>query len=100
MQKNLLITLAAVYALAAPAVAVSQDGDFRCGSIIVSVGMSRDDVLQNCGEPASKVVDPVIVRQGVQYAGTTPIEHWTYTSGAITRVLTFDQGKLVSIDVQ
>jgi hypothetical protein len=80
--------------------ASGQDGDFRCGSVIVSVGMSRDAVLQNCGEPASKVVDPVVVREGVQYAGTTPIEHWTYTSGAITRVLTFDQGKLVSIDVQ
>jgi hypothetical protein len=100
MKTNLLITVAAILALAAPAVAVSQDDSFRCGSVIVSVGMSQDAVLQSCGEPASKVVEQVAVREGAQYAGTAPVEHWTYTSGAITRVLTFDQGKLVSIDMQ
>jgi hypothetical protein len=100
MFRSVLVTATAIGVLALPMAAAGQDDDFRCGSIIVSVGMSQDDVLQNCGEPASKVVDPVIVREGVQYAGTTPIEHWTYTSGAVTRVLTFDQGKLVSIDMK
>jgi hypothetical protein len=100
MLRSGLVTAAAIGALALPIAATGQDGDFRCGSIIVSAGMSKDDVLQNCGEPTSKVVDPIVVREGVQYAGTVPVEHWTYASDTVTRVLTFDQGKLVSIDVQ
>jgi hypothetical protein len=36
----------------------------------------------------------------VQYTGTVPVEHWTYASDTVKRVLTFDQGKLVSIDMQ
>ncbi len=80
--------------------ALAQDSDFRCGSVIVSVGMAQADVLAACGDPASKTVEQVTVRKGVQYAGATPVEHWTYSTGAVTRVLTFDQGKLVSIDQQ
>ena len=100
MKKSPVVICALLAALAVPHAAVAQDDSFRCGSIVVAVGMSQDDVLQNCGDPASKTVEQVAVREGVQYAGTAPIEHWTYVSGAVTRVLTFDQGKLVSIDMQ
>lgn len=100
MKKTSVAMCTLLGALAVPLAAAAQDDSFRCGSIVVSIGMSQDDVLQNCGDPASKTVEQVAVREGVQYAGTTAVEHWTYVSGAVTRVLTFDQGKLVSIDMQ
>jgi hypothetical protein len=64
------------------------------------LGATQSDVLRNCGEPTSKTVEKEAKRQGRHYVGTTPIEHWTYASDTVTRVLTFDQGKLVSIEMQ
>lgn len=75
------------------------DDDWNCGGAkIVVIGMSQGDVLDNCGPPTSKSVDEQARREGKQYVGTVPFERWTYSSYSSTRVLTFDQGKLIAID--
>lgn len=74
------------------------DDDFRCGSRIVRVGATQAGVLDACGEPASKSVEKVDVRSGNRVVGQTEVWRWTYVMSGRTRVLTFDQEKLRSID--
>lgn len=75
------------------------DDDWNCGGArIVEIGMSQDEVLASCGPPASKSVEEQARRDGNRYVGTVPFERWTYSSYSSTRVLTFDQGKLIAID--
>lgn len=90
----LLSTLGCVAALGT----ARADGGMRCAGKIISQGMQQSDVLQYCGEPGSKTVEDVAKREGKYYQGTTTVEHWTYTSGAVNTVLTFEAGVLVSID--
>jgi hypothetical protein len=78
---------------------VLADDNWDCGGTkIIEIGMSQDEVLENCGAPSSKAVDEQAQRDGKHYVGTVPLEHWTYTSYSSTRVLTFDQGKLIAIE--
>ena len=74
------------------------DDDFRCGSRIVRVGATQAGVLDACGEPASKTVEKVDVRSNNRVIGQTDVWRWTYLMNGTTRVLTFDQEKLKSID--
>jgi len=74
------------------------DDDFRCGSRIVSVGATQAGVLDACGQPDTKAVEKVDVRSGNRVVGQTEVWHWTYTISGRTRVLTFDQDKLKSIE--
>lgn len=75
------------------------DDDWDCGGAkIIEIGMTQDEVLENCGPPTSKSVDEQARREGRQYVGTVPFERWTYSSYSSTRVLTFDEGKLISIE--
>jgi hypothetical protein len=74
------------------------DDDFRCGSKIITTGMTQSDVLRYCGEPASKDVEDVDVRSGKQVVGRTSVWRWTYQSSGRTRVLVFDQETLKSIE--
>ena len=64
MQRSLPIVAAAVIAATSGVGVARADDDFRCGSRIVSVGMSQGDVLDACGEPATKDVEDVDVRSG------------------------------------
>ncbi len=89
--------IAAVGFLVAAEVAVADDS-FRCGSKIISVGMSQAEVVQYCGEPSSKAEDEQAVRSGNRQVGKTTVYRWTYTSYSRTRVLVFDQDRLVSIE--
>ena len=74
------------------------DAPFRCGSKIIEVGMSMSDVLEQCGEPASKRVETHDVRAGNRVVGTTEFHFWTYGNpGGTSRTLEFDQEKLVAI---
>jgi hypothetical protein len=73
------------------------DDTFRCGSKIIAVGMTQAAVLKSCGEPTSKTDEAVPVRSGNQVVGTTTMHRWTYESYSATRVLVFDEDKLVSI---
>ena len=74
------------------------DGDFRCGSKIISTGMTQSQVLDACGEPATKDVEDVDVRSGNQVVGRTAVWRWTYEMSGTTRVLVFDQDTLKSIE--
>jgi hypothetical protein len=87
----ILLVCAAVAGVAAA------DGSMRCGSRIIEAGMTQSEVLQYCGAPTSKTVEELPVRSGNQVVGKTLKSHWTYASYSATRVLVFDQDKLVSI---
>lgn len=78
--------------------AVLADDDFRCGSRIVRVGATQAGVLDACGQPDTKTMEKVDVRSGNRVVGQTDVWRWTYTMNGRTRVLTFDQEKLKSID--
>ena len=69
----------------------------RCGSTVITVGMSMSDVLRYCGEPSSKEVEDHDVRSGGRIVGKTQLHRWTYASYSNVRVLEFDQEKLLSI---
>lgn len=74
------------------------DDDFRCGSRIVRIGATQAGVLDACGEPASKTVEKVDVRSNNRVIGQTEVSRWTYVMNGRTRLLTFDQDKLKSIE--
>jgi hypothetical protein len=73
------------------------DESFRCGSKIIEVGMTQSDVLAHCGNPKSKAVEEQDVRSGNRVVGRTELQRWTYDSYSATRVLVFDQDRLISI---
>jgi hypothetical protein len=77
---------------------VDADETARCGSKIIEVGMSQSDVLEHCGEPASREVEQQAVRAGNRQVGTTTVERWTYSDYAATRVFVFDGDKLIRIE--
>lgn len=95
-RKHGLAILALLAAIAGAGTAHA-DGDFRCGSHIVSVGMTQDQVREYCGEPDTKDVEDVDVRSGKQVVGRTAVWRWTYVQSGATRVLVFDQQTLKSI---
>jgi len=71
----------------------------RCGSKIITTGMTMDEVLKICGEPQARDVEEVPVRSGNRITGMTEIHTWTYQrTGGKPASLTFDQNSLVSID--
>jgi hypothetical protein len=74
------------------------DDTFRCGNVLVELGMTQAQVLERCGEPTSKSETTEPVRSGPQVVGTTTVSRWTYASYSATRVLEFDGDKLRSID--
>ena len=74
------------------------DESFRCGSKLIVAGMSQAEVLQHCGEPATRSTEKQDVRSGNRVTGQTEVHRWTYESYSVTRVLVFDQDKLVSIE--
>jgi len=80
-----------------PRVAMADD-TWLCETRIIMIGAKQADVLEYCGEPTSKTSDTDAMREGDYYEGTAPIERWTYATDTVTRVLTFDQGVLVSMD--
>jgi len=91
--RNFLIRVFIVLSVTAAAA----DDSFRCGGKIIAAGMTQSEVLQYCGAPTSKTDEQVPVRSGNQVVGKTLMSRWTYESYSATRVLEFDQDKLVSI---
>lgn len=71
----------------------------RCGSKIVSVGMTQAEVRKYCGKPSSTAIEEHDVRAGNRVVGTTQLHIWTYNraSGQNAAVLEFDQDKLLAI---
>jgi hypothetical protein len=95
-----------VSALALSASAALGDDTLRCGNAIIDVGMVAAQVVDRCGEPKSKEVEEVPVRQrtksgGVNTIGSTRVERWTYERGygQFPALLTFEAGKLKSIEL-
>jgi len=97
MKSNTLPIAMAVTCVLLAGTALADD-DFRCGSRIVRTGATQTGVLDACGEPDSKSVEKVDVRSGNRVVGQTEVSRWTYVISGRTRVLTFDQEKLTSID--
>ena len=82
------------------------DDSLRCGNAIIDVGMVVEQVIDRCGQPKSKVVEDVPVRQrtkngAVNTIGTTRVERWTYDRGygQFPALLTFEAGELKSIEL-
>ena len=78
--------------------AAMSDEPFHCGSQIIEIGMTQAEVRAYCGEPTSVQTEVQEVRSGPQVTGTTEVHRWTYESYRATRVLTFDQETLKSIE--
>jgi hypothetical protein len=74
------------------------DDSFRCGSRIIELGMTQSQVLEHCGDPTSRTVEEHDVRSGNQVVGKTQMHRWTYESYTATRVLVFDQDRLIDIE--
>jgi hypothetical protein len=73
---------------------------------LVNVGMVDAEVLGRCGEPKSRTSQDVPVRAqgaggGAVVVATTRLERWTYErgQGEFDAVLSFEDGKLVRIDL-
>ena len=88
--------VALICGMAAEAVVANES--MRCGSKLIEVGMTQADVLEHCGAPTSKSEEEIPVRSGNQVTDSTLASRWTYESYGATRVLVFDQEKLVSIE--
>lgn len=89
------LLLAGLIVIAAPVSAET----LRCGSKIVDVGLTMDEVRKYCGKPSSTTVEEQDVRSGNRVVGKTELHIWHYnrSSGQATAVLEFDQDKLISI---
>jgi len=80
-------------------IAVADDGPFYCGSKIIDVGMSQSEVLKYCGPPASRSTDEQEVRgPNNRILGINHVHKWKYESYSATRMLTFVEDKLQSIE--
>jgi hypothetical protein len=85
---------------------VSADENFRCGKWIASSGMTLPELLEKCGEPATRTssTEDVMVRNKntglMTRIGDTLVEVWTYDRGttAPAMVVTIVDGKIKSID--
>jgi len=83
------------------------DDSMNCGSVLITVGMVGAQVTAKCGQPKDKSVTQVPQRArrangSSAVVGTTRIERWTYSRGygQFPAVLTFEDGKLKSIELQ
>jgi hypothetical protein len=77
----------------------AQDGPFYCGSKIIDVGMTTEQVRSYCGIPTSESTEGREVRDNKsRVLGVTRIDRWKYASYNATRMLVFIDGKLQSIE--
>jgi hypothetical protein len=98
---------AAVVLAATVAHCAAADDTVRCGNgRLVNVGMVDAEVIARCGEPKSRTAaeQPVRTRGaggGSIVVGTLRTERWTYDRGRgqFDAVLSFEDGKLVSIEL-
>lgn len=87
--------------------AAAADDSVRCRSNrLVNVGMIAAEVVARCGEPKDRSIEDVPIRArnlngAVIVTGSTRVERWTYDrgQGQFDAVLSFEDGKLVRIDL-
>ncbi|NKF22769.1 DUF2845 domain-containing protein [Solimonas marina] len=91
---SILLALLISSVLLAPRPALALD-TVRCGSRLVSVGMTMSEVLDACGEPSLRDAWTPAGNPMLGYA-----EEWTYNlgSGQLLRLLRFRNGELQRID--
>jgi Protein of unknown function (DUF2845) len=99
------VTAAMLLALVAQPAARADD-TMRCGSVLINIGMVAPQVAAKCGMPKDKNVTEIPRRvrtpKGtVATIGTVRVERWTYDRGygQFPAVLTFEEGKLKSIEM-
>ena len=100
--------LLALAALMVGIVSQAHGETIRCGSSIVDESASVDELVQKCGQPASKryeerdirVRTPNDLASNTRKVGTTVTEYWTYDRGshASPVVVTISDGKIHSIE--
>lgn len=94
---NLMIRVAVGLVCSAAAVTAVADESFRCGGRIIKAGMTRAEVRQYCGAPATEDVEIQDVRSGNRVVGKTTVYRWTYKFAGAERLLEFDEDTLKSI---
>lgn len=74
-------------------------GSMLCDGGIVNEGMSAEQVLEMCGEPAGRQIDrPNLDQDGFMFQGAAQVEHWQYgPDRGMHRSLRFIDGRLVEI---
>jgi len=93
-----LLTLLFVLLLAAAGAADARNESLRCGSKLVSPGMSLEEVRRYCGQPADASSEERPVRSGNRVLGSYQADIWQYTRGVNSpAVLEFHDGVLKSI---
>lgn len=86
---SLALTVAASQAQAADTL--------RCGSQLISVGDRSGEVLQKCGEPASR--DFLGYKRSANKREEFQVEEWVYgPNGGMYQYLRFEGNRLVRID--
>ncbi len=96
--KSAWVILVASLFLAVTNPALAERDTLRCGSQIVKIGMTMDEILQACGEPNTRKIEEIPVRSGNRVTGTTEIQTWVFERpGGKPASLVFDQESLVSI---
>jgi len=88
------------------AAGTAQAGEtIRCGRWVVDESATVEELVQKCGEPASKrrVEKPILVENPDntrRMVGTTVTEYWTYDRGtrAFQIVVTIVDGRIRSIE--
>ena len=97
--------LAAVFALCAAIPLAASAETFRCGARIVSTDSTVNELVQHCGEPASRTSNTEDIRARNRYGlwvttGQTTTETWTYDRGpqAERMVVTIVDGKIKRIE--
>ena len=101
MIKKTIIALALPFALQFFLIgSVNADQSLRCGSKLIDVGDSMEEVRKHCGKPTYSSVDDQVIHAGNHAIGTTPVTTWKYrqSGSSIYAVLVFDVDKLRSIE--
>jgi hypothetical protein len=95
----------AVVAAATVATLSHAQETFRCGSDLVSPGLTTDELIAKCGQPDEKEVveEPIRARNaggGSRVIGTATVEHWTYSrgQGQFPALLRIEEGELKSVE--
>lgn len=103
-RRSLSAALTAVLGAALFSTISGADEPMRCGSSLITSEATLEELVQKCGEPASKKVTEEDIRAanaggGTRKIGTTLTEVWTYDRGtrSFDMVVTIIDGKIKSI---
>lgn len=74
----------------------------RCGTALVTLGDTVDQVQEKCGAPDQRRIEvPVQRPANAQRFNAVDVQHWAYdSSNGAVRTLRFIEGKLVNISTE